>query len=480
MSNGDRTTPKVPTPDATLEAQVQKRFGVLPNFFRLGSDTPEIRANLWGFAQAAYLDNPLPSVFKERLFVHLSRFCEVRYCIARHAGFLLGLGYPAGDPRGQRHSIEDVVRLLERPVEREDDLKHLLSLYADRAVLETIPGMDSQIERAIFSFASHVFLQTREAPTCLEALRKLFGAVRFQYLLLLLVFVRSAHYWTEIHPELVLEDDIEQLLTVHQALANCVLREPETGKYEVRRRLLDELVFLRQQAEQNERLRTLTNQMLQMQDAERRNIARELHDSTGQIMALLNMNLSKLSRQIPLNPELRESVEICLALASEANTQLRTVSYLLHPPLLDEIGLAAALEAFAEGVRRRSGIAVNIELPPNFARLPSDLELALFRVVQEAITNVLKHAGSDKATIRISLNQEELLLDVEDNGKGVPPEKMATLNRQSGVGLAGMKERVRPFGGVLDIRSNSSGTKVTAVIPLSGTQEPNQAKATSG
>ena len=465
MSSGHDGNPESVKPTA-LEMKVQKRFGIIPNFFRLSSDAPEITANLWGFAEAAYLDNPLPSVFKERLFVYLSRFCEVRYCIARHVGFLLGLGNPAGDVEAQRHSMQDVIRLLERPVERDDDLKRLLAIYNDRHTLEEMPRMDSEAERVVFSFASHVFLQTKEAPACLEALRRLFGAARFEYLLLLFVFVRSAHYWTEIHPELAFEDDIQQLLAVHQALANCVLREPDTGKYEVRRKLVNELVSLRKQAEQNERLRVLTDQMLQVQDAERRTIARELHDSTGQTLALLNMNLSKLQREIPNNPALRESVEICLTLASETNTQLRTMSYLLHPPLLDEMGLAAALEAFADGVRRRSGIAITIELPSNFGRLPNNLELALFRVVQEAITNVHRHAGSDKATVRILSNDEELLLEVEDNGKGMSPERLATLYSGSGVGVAGMRERVRSFGGVLDIRSSNIGTRVTATLPL--------------
>ena len=410
-STGDDARPEAPKP-GPLEMQVYKRFGIIPNFFLLSSETPEITANLWDFAEAAYVDNPLPSIFKERLFVYLSRFCEVRYCIARHVGFLLGLGYPAGDESAKRHSVQEVVRLLERPLERNDDLKELLKIYGDHSVLEEIPDMNSEVERVIFSFASHAFLQTREAPACLEALRKLFGAVRFEYLLVLFVFIRSAHYWTETHPELVLEDDIQHLLTVNRALANCVLREPETDKYEVRRKLVNELVSLRRQADQNERLRTFTDQMLQMQDAERRNISRELHDNTGHTLALLNMHLSKLLSRLPDNPELQASVEICLTLASETNTQLRTMSYLLHPPLLDELGLAAALEAFADGVRQRSGIAINIELPPTFARLPNNLELALFRVVQEAITNVHKHAGSDKATVRISSNHGELLLEV--------------------------------------------------------------------
>lgn len=241
--NNNGATPKVPMPNDTLEARVAKRLGLLPSFFRANSQTTEIGEHLWVFAQATYLDNPLPSAFKERLFVHLSRFCEVRYCIARHVGFLVGLGYTAGDAHFPSHTVEEVVRLLERPVERGDDLRSLISLYTDQHVLEELPNADSQTEGAIFSFSSHVFLQTTDAPACLEVLRNLLGPVRFEYLLLLLVFVRSAHYWTELHPALALEDDIQHLLAVNQALAACVLRESETGKYEVKKRLLDELAF---------------------------------------------------------------------------------------------------------------------------------------------------------------------------------------------------------------------------------------------
>src|SRR4029077_20528377 len=115
-------------PASDLENRVEERFGVLPNFFRLAPETPDITEKLWGFAQAAYLDNPLPSVFKERLFVHLSRFCAVRYCIAFHVGFLVGRGHPAGDPTVRTQSVTDVVKLLRRPFPRGQELQSRLSL----------------------------------------------------------------------------------------------------------------------------------------------------------------------------------------------------------------------------------------------------------------------------------------------------------------------------------------------------------------
>src|ERR1700737_2996853 len=207
-----------------LQRRVNERLGVLPNFFRLSPETPEITEKLWGFAQAAYLDNPLPSVFKERLFVHLSRFCAVRYCIARHTGFLIGLGRPAGDKDARAESVVDVVKLLRRPIPRGAELKSRLSFCSEcPAPLIEMPAADTQMEDGLFSLASHVFLQSADAPECLDALERLLGTVRLQYLLLFLAFVRAAHYWTRVHPEIQFEDDIKQLLATHEALALVVL-----------------------------------------------------------------------------------------------------------------------------------------------------------------------------------------------------------------------------------------------------------------
>ena len=232
-----------------LQHRVKERFGVLPNFFRLAPETPEITEKLWGFAQAAYLDNPLPSVFKERLFVHLSRFCAVRYCIARHVGFLVGLGYPAGDPTVRTQSVTDVVKLLQRPFPRGQELQSCLSLCgACPAPIAEMPAADTPMEDAIFVLAGHVFLKTSDYLSCLDALSRLFGPSRLQYLLLFLAFVSAAHYWTETHPEIAFEDDINNLLTTHEALAECILNDPE-AKDSISQSLLDELPALRLQAD---------------------------------------------------------------------------------------------------------------------------------------------------------------------------------------------------------------------------------------
>jgi signal transduction histidine kinase len=232
--------------ETPFENEVRERFGVLPNFFRLASGDSKIATNLWGFAQFAYLDNPLPSLFKERLFVYLSRFCEVRYCIARHVGFLVGRGYPAGDFSCLPQTVELVLPLLRRSLPHGDGLRPLFAICAEfDSPLSFFPVPDSPGEQALFAFSTHVFLQTPDAARAHEALRSALGAGNLEQLNLLLAFVRTAHYWTKLHPELPYEDDVTQLLATHEALADCILRDPEAQRDSLSRQVTAELASLR-------------------------------------------------------------------------------------------------------------------------------------------------------------------------------------------------------------------------------------------
>ena len=236
-----------------IENEIAKRFGVLPNFFRLASSDPQIAANLWGFAQFAYLDNPLPSLLKERLFVYLSRFCEVRYCIARHLGFLIGLGHAAGDSSCPAETVESMLPLLRRPLPQGEELQAAFAVCSEfDSPLSSFPAPDSREEQALFACATHVFLQTPDAPRAHEALRKPLGPSNMEQLNLLLAFVRTAHYWTKLHPELVFEDDIVHLLATHETLAECILRDPETERDALSRQVAAELGSLRKLRSQHE------------------------------------------------------------------------------------------------------------------------------------------------------------------------------------------------------------------------------------
>jgi len=227
MVAGESVTSKRRKVTTQLESRIAARFGVLPNFFRLTTDDSKITENLWEFAQFAYLDNPLPSLLKERLFVYLSLFCKVRYCIARHVGFLIGLGHPAGDPQCPPQTLDEVLPLLRGNLPFNSDLDQALALCEGLGMGSFPPEPDSAQEGAIFACAAHVFLRTPDASRALHALKCVFDEKTLEYTKLLLAFIRTAHYWTEIHPALVLEDDINQLLATHEAIAACVLADPD-------------------------------------------------------------------------------------------------------------------------------------------------------------------------------------------------------------------------------------------------------------
>jgi PAS domain S-box-containing protein len=612
-----------------LQRRVKDRFGVLPNFFRLSPETPEITEKLWGFAQAAYLDSPLPSLFKERLFVFLSRFCAVRYCIARHAGFLVGLGRASGDKDARAEEIVDVVKLLRRPFPRGPELESHLSFCSNcPAPLLEMPAADTQLEDGLFSLAGHVFLQTADAQACLDALERLLGSIRLQYVLLFLSFVRAAHYWTRVHPEIEFEHDIKQLLVTYEELASCILDDSEAGVDNVTQSILDELPELRLKADkaigllaaivdssddaiisktlegvitswnagaerlfgytaeeaigqhismlipldrrgeeknslsqlrqghridhfdtirlrkdgskleisltispvrdasgrvigaskiardiagrkrverelqeseeryraladaldtqvqfrtqelrqrnaemlqQSDRLRDLSAKLMRVQDEERRHIAMELHDSVGQNLAALGMTFTRLEDDAKRDPtRFSESIRDAKDLIQNLTKEIRTTSYLLHPPMLDELGLSSALRWYVDGLAGRSDLSIEVSIPHDLERLAPEMELAIFRLVQECLTNIHRHSGSKTAVIRIAREADRIYVEVQDRGSGMSHERFREVQAEAvGVGIRGMKERVRQSHGELTIDSNSSGTKITASFPVS-------------
>ena len=221
-----------------------------------------------------------------------------------------------------------------------------------------------------------------------------------------------------------------------------------------------------------ESLRLLSGQLLHLQDQERRRIARELHDSAGQLLAALGMNLSLVGAEDGnIAPRAAKALQESIGLVQELSRELRTISHLLHPPLLDEVGLASGLRSYLDGFTERSKIRVDLELPGDLGRLQQDLETAIFRIVQECLTNIHRHSESPVARIRISRSDGQVSLEVEDEGKGIPPEKRAAMDSGGtpGVGIRGMRERLRQLGGTLEINSNGRGTVVVARLPVVST-----------
>jgi PAS domain S-box-containing protein len=211
----------------------------------------------------------------------------------------------------------------------------------------------------------------------------------------------------------------------------------------------------------NESLQTLSGQLIRAQDDERRRIARELHDSTGQVLSALAMTLSQMQRDS--SPANLHRFQECREMITSATAEIRNLSYLLHPPLIDEVGLASAVAHYAEGFEKRSGLKVQVEISREFGRLDKNRELTLFRILQESLGNIQRHSGSDVASIRIFCAGDDIVMEIRDQGRGLPGGARDTMN--FGVGIRSMRERLRPFGGVLQIESGSTGTNVRAVLP---------------
>lgn len=213
-------------------------------------------------------------------------------------------------------------------------------------------------------------------------------------------------------------------------------------------------------------LRHLSMRLMRLQDEERRKIARELHDGLGQFLASLAINLDRIAKQSPTSAGL---VTESRAMLDQAISEMRTLSHLLHPPLLDEVGFASAATWFVEGFSKRSGIQMKLDLPSTLPRLPQSLELGLFRVLQESLTNLHRHSGSPRGDVCMHITKEILCLHIRDYGKGIPATVLERWRDSgiAGVGLAGMKERVSEFGGKLEIMNPGDGTLVQVTVPLS-------------
>ena len=227
-----------------------------------------------------------------------------------------------------------------------------------------------------------------------------------------------------------------------------------------------ESVILERTAE----LQILSQRLLKVQDEERRRLSRDLHDSTGQTLTALKISLASLEMKFNQDPGTLVLLAEVSEFADQALSEIRTMSYLLHPPLLDEVGLACAAEWYVEGFAKRSGVSVTLDVAPIKNRLPMSIEIAFFRVLQESLTNVQRHSGATSVHVSLKCDVEQLLLEVSDDGLGIAADRLKRLREtsaDSGVGFAGMRERMRELYGVLEIESRGRGLSVRATVPAS-------------
>ena len=253
----------------------------------------------------------------------------------------------------------------------------------------------------------------------------------------------------------------------HQPVHNAVLLQLFLAVLSISGLALSAVINERTRAESA--LRSLSGRLMRIQDDERRRLARELHDSSGQHLVALQMNLSALSRHIS-HPDADCSGLLldCQQILNRVVKEIRTLSYLLHPPLLDETGLGSALQWYVDGLAQRSNVKIELHLPADLGRLSQELETAIFRIVQECLTNIHRHSGSATARISLAIQRDQLVLMVCDEGRGVRPELLgdpAASPSSFGVGIRGITERVRELGGRIRIKNATPGTIVKVVLP---------------
>ncbi|MGH8494791.1 MAG: hybrid sensor histidine kinase/response regulator [Gammaproteobacteria bacterium] len=483
-----------------LQHEVRDRFGVLPNFFRLAADALEIKSSLWGFARFGYLDNPLPSLFKERLFVYLSRYCNVRYCIARHVGFLVGLGRPAGDQQCPPETVEQAIRLIRRPLPQDDALEpHLAVLQAWTAPLTRLPESDSPAEEAIFACAAHMFLQTTQAARCAETLRRLFDETTFQYLTVFLTFIHTAHYWTRMHPELELEDDVNQLLETHEALAQCVLDVPEASTVEVTQLLLDELTTLRRERALRKDLQRV-NRFLQASEERLREQDRRKDEYLATLAHELRNPLAPIRsglEVLKLRPGGEAADKAWDMIERQLGQMVRLVDDLLDVSRIsrgkvdlrkERIDVASMVNQAVEAIAplcKNLGHDLTVTLPPEAVYLYAD-PTRLTQVLINLLDNACKFTeGQGHIRLIVERDGRQLVIRVIDTGIGLPADQLPgifemftqvekPLEREHGglgIGLTLAKRMLELHDGTIEARSAGVGQGSEFVVRLPALDE---------
>jgi len=394
-------------------------------------------------------------------------------------------GTPLKDSRGNTMGLLSVA--FRQPLRDPGRIRHLLEIFAARATveIERLRSRDALLHseqrfRTLFESAGDAIFLVRNGRVvdCNRKAAEMYGGTREQ--ILEVTDLSTALDVTSGAQELPVKatEAIKKAMSGETAVIEFQTRRFDGTPFLVEASLTradigGDVYLLAVAKNVTEHRRTeralshLSGRLLQMQDEERRRIARELHDTTGQNLAALQMTLSLALQSASLEEKTRKYLEESLMLTEVSLREMRTLSYLLHPPLLDELGLITALRAYADGYSERTGVRVILHLPERMERLPREVETALFRIVQEGLGNIHKHSGSSVAILRLETRVGSVALDLIDHGKGMPSDLMASGDPSGiGVGITGMRERARQLGGKLEISSASHGTTLSVVLPL--------------
>ncbi|HTC52422.1 MAG TPA: hybrid sensor histidine kinase/response regulator [Steroidobacteraceae bacterium] len=418
----------LPGLSGAFEIEVAGRFGILPNFFRSARATPELLEQLWVFAKAGYLDNPIPSGFKERLFVWLSRFCPMRYCIVRHVGFLLGgaHGRAAGDITAGTHTVDEVIALLRRPSPWHRDMEPVYaSLQAAPSEPDVWPAAGSDREDAVFACAAIMFVEPARSEAARHALVRTFGLGDFERLSGCLAFIRTAHYWTMLHPEIETEDDMLALMRVHEELARLLLEDPEANRSEMGERTFAELLQLRDLHEREELKKA--KRALEEKDRQKDQfiavLAHELRNPLAAIRtAAYTLRLLDLpdERAAPIVERVvRQSAAIARMLddlLDASRTAFGKVSVRLEPFALQSL-LTDALEEHGAQARD-AGLTLSAEIPEAACFVNSD-RMRLRQVLDNLLSNAIKFTpAGGTVSVTVAAGNGSATVAIRDSGIG--------------------------------------------------------------
>ena len=414
--------------NAAFDAEVIGRFGILPNFFRSARAAPELIEQLWGFAKAGYLDNPMPSVFKERLFVWLSRFCPMRYCIVRHVGFLLGNrhGRASGDANAQPQTVDEVISLLRRlsPWKRDMTLVYA-SLEAAPPTTERWPAAGSQLEDEIFACAAVMFVEPARSDRARRAVIRTLGQRNYEFFSGCLAFIRTAHYWTVLHPEIESEEDMLALLRGHEELARLLMEDSEADRSEMSERTFAELASLRELNERQELQRA--KQALEEKDRQKDQfiavLAHELRNPLSAIRmssyALRRLNLQD-ERAGPLVDRVdRQTTAIARMLEDlldASRIAFGKVSVQFESLDLREC-LRDALDE-QEPRARQAGLQLTAQFTEDSCYVNAD-RMRLRQVVDNLLSNAIKFtAAGGSVELSLAIENDAAVVAVRDTGIG--------------------------------------------------------------
>jgi two-component sensor histidine kinase len=420
---------------------------------------------LWLFAKSAYLDTPIPTLFKERLFVYLSRFCEIRYCITRHCGFLLGLGRSAGDPDAPVMTIAQVVRLLQRPIPSDEDAAAAFARL--EAVAQPIdwPSPETSYDEDLLTAATPLFLQPARADRAKQALRTALGGEKFELLIGFLTFIRSAHYWTLMHPELALEDDVKELLQKHEELARLLLRDQEAARCEMGARLFEELKSLRDLNEREElqKAKRDLEENGRQKDLLINEVDHRVKNSLQIVSSLLHMHANTAGTAADQFHNAAARVAAIAAVHRQLHNTDEVGVVGLHTYLVDLCQEITAASSSSDQVW-----TLEVDAAPLVIR--TDLAMPLGLIVNELVTNAIQHSrpsGGWGGRVQIVLKtaQDSFSIRVSDQGDGPGAKRVAGITERDGLGARLIEAFARQIEATITRDRGPDGYTVTVTVP---------------